>query len=111
MIGPDPLSKQAKRIIHLARLDPQQPFSLASLRRVGWKLKDQAQTSAEGLVIARLQMKLQRLCQRLVAQGKIKAVYSFHDLRHAFAEANAAHGLRWLQRRLGHAAIAITESI
>ncbi len=109
VIGPDPLSKQAKRIIHLARLDPRQPFSLASLRRVGWKLKDQAQTSTDGLVIARLQMQLQRLCQQLVAQGKILAVYSFHDLRHAFAEANAANGLRWLQRRLGHAAIAITE--
>ena len=96
-------------MIHVARLDPQQPFSLVSLRRVGWKWKDQAQTSVEGLVIARLQMKLQRLCQRLVAQGRIRAVYSFHDLRHAFAEANAPKGLRWLQRRLGHAAIAITE--
>ena len=78
-----------------------------------WKepemLKEQAQTSKEGLVIARLQMKLQRLCTQLVAQGKIKAVYSFHDLRRAFAERNAAKGLRWLQRRLGHSAIAITE--
>ena len=109
VVGPDPLSKEVKRMIHVARLDPQQPFSLASLRRVGWKWKDQAQTSAKGLVIARLQMKLQRLCQRLVAQGRIQAVCSFHDLRHAFAEANAPNGLRWLQRRLGHAAIAITE--
>src|SRR5208283_4259939 len=109
VVGSDPLSKEAKRMIHVARLDPQQPFSLVSLRRVGWKWKDQAQTSVEGLVIARLQMKLQRLCQRLVAQGRIRAVYSFHDLRHAFAEANAPKGLRWLQRRLGHAAIAITE--
>jgi integrase len=109
VVGPDPLSKAAKRMIHAARLDPQQPFSLASLHRVGWQWKDQAQTSTESLVIARLQMKLQRLCQRLVAEGRIYAVYSFHDLRHAFAEANAAHGLRWLQRRLGHAAIAITE--
>ena len=96
-------------MIHVARLDPQQPFSLASLRRVGWRWKDQGQTSAEGLMIARLQMKLQRLCFQLVAQGRIQAVYSFHDLRHAFAEANSAKGLRWLQRRLGHAAIAITE--
>ena len=109
VVGPDPLSKEAKRMIHVARLDPQQPFSLASLRRVGWKWKDQTQTSAEGLMIARLQMKLQRLCQRLVAQGRIQAVYSFRDLRHAFAERNATNGMRWLQRRLGHAAIAITE--
>jgi integrase len=109
VVGPDPLSKAAKRMIHVARLDPQQPFSLASLRRIGWKWKDQAQTSTESLLIARLQMKLQRLCQRLVAEGRINAVYSFHDLRHAFAETNAAYGLRWLQRRLGHAAIAITE--
>ena len=96
-------------MIQVARLDPQQPFSLASLRRVGWKWKVQAQTSTEGLVTARLQMKLQRLCFQLVAQGRINTVYSFHDLRHAFAERNAAKGLRWLQRRLGHAAIAITE--
>ena len=109
VVGPDPLSQETKRLIHVARLDPRQPFSLASLRRVGWKWKDQAQTSTESLVIARLQMKLQRLCQRLVAHGRIQAVYSFHDLRHAFAEANAAKGLRWLQRRLGHSAIAITE--
>src|SRR5208283_4117926 len=64
VVGSDPLSKEAKRMIHVARLDPQQPFSLASLRRVGWKWKVQAKTSTEGLVIARLQMKLQRLCQR-----------------------------------------------
>ena len=109
VVGADPLSKEAKKMIHLARLDPQQPFSLASLRRVGWKWKDQAQTSTDSLVVARLQMKLQRLCQRLLAQGSIQAVYSFHDLRHAFAEGNASKGLRWLQRRLGHAGIAVTE--
>jgi len=109
VVGADPLSKEAKRMIHIARLDPRQPFSLASLSRVGWKWKDQAQTSMEGLVVARLQMKLQRLCQQLVAEGRIKAVYSFHDLRHAYAEAKSGEGLRWLQRRLGHASIAITE--
>ncbi|MGO9412661.1 MAG: tyrosine-type recombinase/integrase [Spirochaetia bacterium] len=109
IVGSDPISKEAKRFIRVAQLDPQQPFSLASLKRIGWKWKDQAQTSAQGLLTARLQMELQRLCLRLVAEGKIKAVYSFHDLRHAYAEANASKGLRWLQRRLGHAAIAITE--
>ena len=109
VVGPDPLSRETKRLIHAARLDPRQPFSLASLRRVGWKLKEQAQTSTEALVLARLQMKLQRLCSQLVGQGKIQAVYSFHDLRHAFAERNADKGLRWLQRRLGHSQIAITE--
>src|SRR5208337_5021538 len=62
VVGPDPLSPETKRMIRAARLDPQQPFSLLSLRRVGWKLKEQAQTSKEALVIARLQMKLQRLC-------------------------------------------------
>src|SRR5208283_1724572 len=43
--------------------------------------KDRAQTSVEGLVIARLQMKLQRLCFQLVAQGRIQVVYSFHAPR------------------------------
>jgi integrase len=109
VVGPDPLSKQAKRMLHLARLDPQQPFSFESLGRVGWQWKTHARTSLPGLAVARLKMQLQRLCDRLVAEGKIKAVYSFHDLRHAFAEANAAKGLRWLQQRLGHASISITE--
>jgi integrase len=109
VVGADPLSKEAKRMIRIARLDPRQPFPLASLARIGWKWKDQAQTSMEELVVARLQMKLQRLCQELVAEGRIQAIYSFHDLRHAYAEAKAGKGLRWLQRRLGHASIAITE--
>jgi hypothetical protein len=83
VVGPDPLSKQAKRMIHLARLDSQQPFSLASLRRVGWKLKDQAQTSADGLVIARTQMKLQRLCKGLVAQTRaLHLRFPFRIARH-----------------------------
>lgn len=96
-------------MIHAARLDPRVPFSMDSLGRIGWKWKDRSRTSAEQLVVSRLQMKLQRLCQKLVAQGKIRAVYSFHDLRHAYAEANASKGMRWLQRRLGHATIAVTE--
>ena len=110
IVGSDPISKKTKKYIHAAGLAPRHPFSLASLSRIGWKLKDGSKTtSKEGLVIARLQMMMQRLCQRLVAEGKIQAVYSFHDLRHAFAEANAPKGLRWLQRRLGHAGIAVTE--
>ena len=87
----------------------QQRCFLARLRRVAWKWTDQVQTFALRLMIAQLQMKLQRLCQRLVAQGRFKAEYSFHDLRNAFAETNAGSGLRWLQRRLGHAAIAISK--
>lgn len=98
VVGETPLSQEARRVIRRARLNTQQPFSAESLRAVGWKWKQQAQTSTEGLVLARLQMKLQRLCAELVAEGKIASVYSFHDLRHAFAEANAPKGLRWLQR-------------
>ena len=110
IVGSDPISKKTKKYIHAAGLAPRHPFSLASLSRIGWKLKEGSKTtSKEGLVIVRLQMMMQRLCQRLVAEGKIQAVYSFHDLRHAFAEANASKGLRWLQRRLGHAGIAVTE--
>ena len=109
VIGADPISRQVKNIIRAAGLDPQEPFSLESLRGAGWKLKESAQTSASGLIVARLQMGLQRLCQRLLSEGKIQAVYSFHDLRHAFAEANAGKGLRWLQQHLGHAAISVTE--
>ena len=109
VVGTEPISQETKRRIRAARLDPREPFSPASLGRIGWKWKDRAQTSVESLVVVRLQMKLQRLCGKLLAQGRIQAVYSFHDLRHAYAEANAGKGLRWLQRSLGHAAVAITE--
>ena len=85
VVGPDPLSKEAKRMIHLARLDPQQPFSLASLRRVGWKWKDQAQTSAEGLVIARLQMKLSPCRAR--REGALRLL-SVHGERSLWASAS-----------------------
>ena len=57
------------------------------------------------------QMQLRFSCRvgKLYEQGKIQDRYSAHDLRHAFSERNAARSPRWLQRRLGHSAIAITE--
>jgi integrase len=41
--------------------------------------------------------------------GKVSAVFSWHDLRHAFAERNAGRGLVWLRDRLGHSGVAVTE--
>ena len=46
--------------------------------------------SPEDLLIAWLKTRLARICGRLVEEGKIGAVYSWHDLRHAFAERNAS---------------------
>ena len=42
-------------------------------------------------------------------EEKLGAVYSWHDLRHAFAERNAGRGLVWLRDRLGHSSVSVTE--
>ena len=65
--------------------------------------------SPANLEIAWLKMRLARLCRRLMGEGSLAAVYSWHDLRHAFAQRNAGRGLVWLRDRLGHASIGVTE--
>ncbi len=50
-----------------------------------------------------------RLCAQLMADGKLSAVFSWHDLLHAFAERNAGRGLVWLRDRLGHSSVSVTE--
>jgi integrase len=52
---------------------------------------------------------LARLCLRLVNDKKLAAVYSWHDLRHAFAQRNAFRGPMWRRARLGHASISMME--
>lgn len=42
-------------------------------------------------------------------EGKLAVVYSWHDLRHAFARRHASRGLVWLRDRLGHSNISVTE--
>ena len=66
-------------------------------------------TRAEELLIAWLKTRLARRCRRLRGEEKLGVVYSWHDLRHAFAERNAGRGLVWLRDRLGHSSVSVTE--
>ncbi|GHU47717.1 hypothetical protein FACS1894200_03550 [Spirochaetia bacterium] len=54
---------------------------------------------------------LNRVCHRLMRDGKIKTVYSHHDLRHFFAtkEYNATHDIKALKTKLNHSSIAVTD--
>ena len=92
--GPDPLPAKATMAIKDAGLDPRRPFA------------DLPQTKDATLW---LKVRLVRLTGRLTKEGRIKAAYSAHDLRHAFTERHKAKGMHWLQSRLGHSGIGITE--
>ena len=69
----------------------------------------ETKSGAEDLLIAWLKTRLARLCAQLGLEGKLSAVYSWHDLRHAFAERKTSHGLVWLWDRLGHSSVSMTE--
>ena len=73
----------------------------------GWTGRRRA--ARKQLLIAWLKTRLARLCAQLMIDGKLGAVYSWHDLRHAFAERNADRGLVWLRDRLGHSSVSVTE--
>jgi integrase len=52
------------------------------------------------------------LAKRLKTEGKLEAVYSAHDLRHAFTVRlyEQAHEIYRVQQALGHATVAVTET-
>lgn len=103
-IHPDPLSEEVRKAIHLAGLDARHPFQDIELKKRG----NSASTTDERFTAA-LKTRLVRHSMQLIQQGKIRATYSFHDFRHAFAEAHAAKGLIWLRDRLGQSSILTTE--
>ncbi|MBE3063508.1 MAG: site-specific integrase [Spirochaetes bacterium] len=103
----EPLSASTLRAVGAAGLDPRRPFDPATFPREPGR--GYSETAPEDLLIAWLKTRLARLCAHLMLDGRIAAVYSWHDLRHAFAERNAARGLVWLRDRLGHSGVAVTE--
>jgi len=105
----EPLSAGTLRVIGAAGIDPRRPFDPATFPRGPGRLEGATKGNPEELLIAWLKTRLARLCGRLVQEGKISAVYSWHDLRHAFAERNAGKGLVWLRDRLGHSSVSVTE--
>lgn len=105
----DPLSAKTLRILQTAELDPRRPFAPESFPRGPSRAEGETKGNPEELLIAWLKTRLARLCGELKLDGKLGAVYSWHDLRHAFAQRNAGRGLVWLRDRLGHSSVSVTE--
>ena len=70
------------------------PAGLSTLRHSqrGPQLEGTTKGNPEELLVAWLKTRLAWLCQELATDGKLATVFSWHDLRHAFAERNAAPG-------------------
>jgi integrase len=105
----EPLSSDVCKALKAARLDPRRPFAPESFPRGPGRAEGETKGNAEQLLIAWLKTRLARHCAQLMLDGKLSAVYSWHDLRHAFAERNAGRGLMWLRDRLGHSSVSVTE--
>lgn len=101
--GFEPLSTKTLDLIRAAGLPIARPFDP----------KDHAARNGEDATTAKtahaLATRIQRITKTLNEAGTIRAAYSAHDFRHAFAEAHKGKGLVWLRDRLGHASIAVTE--
>ena len=103
-IHPEPLSTETRKAISDAKLDVRHPF-----RDIEVKKRGDAAIPNEERSTSVLKTRLARHCSQLVQEGKIRAVYSFHDFRHAFADSNSNKGLIWLRDRLGQSSIGTTE--
>jgi site-specific recombinase XerD len=65
-----------------------------------------------GTSATKLEDAIRKTCLKLAAEGKIKAAYSAHDLRHFYAvrEYRKDRDLHRVSKLLGHASIQVTES-
>ena len=65
-----------------------------------------------GLTAKKISDRFYYLATRLVAAGRLRAHYSVHDLRHAFALRvyGETHDLYRVEKALGHATIGVTET-
>ena len=108
-MGPQPIGATARKAIKAAELNPRTPFSPATfpLEESRQHVRDKPRTPEN--VIAILKMRLMRACEKLQGDGKLSTVFSWHDFRHAFAQANIGRGLQWLKTALGHSSISVTE--
>jgi integrase len=63
------------------------------------------------LKVNSIQKAFERFCKRLYSEGKIKTVYSLHDLRHYAAVKHYTNDKDIIatQRYLGHASVGITQ--
>jgi integrase len=103
-IHPEPLSEIVQLAIKTAGLDPRHPFK-ADL----FKMRGETIALDQERFTAIMKTRLSRHVTALMNDGKIKAKYSFHDFRHAYADQNASKGLVWLRDHLGQSSIMTTE--
>ena len=103
-IGPEPLSNGTRALIKAAGLDPHHPFNPDT-----WKARATSETPVETRFTIAMKTRLSRHITKLVKDGRIKAAYSWHDFRHAYAERNADKGLVWIRDHLGQASVSVTE--
>jgi integrase len=85
------VTEEARKAIKKAKLSLRRPF--------------------EGLTATRILDRFRYLVRRLHAEGRITALYSVHDLRHAFAVRlyEATHDVYQVEKALGHANVSVTE--
>ena len=85
------LPQEARKAIQAAGLSLRSPFSGMKAHKIADAFK--------------------YLTKKLHAEGKIRAKYSCHDLRHAFAARfyQATHDVYATKTALGHASVAVTE--
>ncbi len=103
------LSARTLAVIRAAGLDPRRAFDLQSFLRGPGRVDVETKGNLYEILIAWLKTRLVRLCAQLMMDGKLSAVYSWHDLSHAFAQRNAGRGLVWLPDGLGHSSVSVTE--
>jgi integrase len=63
------------------------------------------------LTATRILDRVRYLVRKLLAEGKLRARYSLHDLRHAFAVRlyQDTHDVYQVEQALGHASVGVTE--
>lgn len=71
-----------------------------------------ARGASVALPVRRFAKAFKYLARKLHAAGEIRARYSVHDLRHAFAVRlyQATHDVYQVEKALGHANVAVTET-
>ena len=106
--GLEPLSAFSLQAIKAAALKRTSPFAPLYFPIVDSYRRATGPATANR-VVQRLKMRLARTEKELLANGKIVAVYSWQDFRHAYASLNAHKGINWVAAHLGHSSIAITE--
>jgi integrase len=106
--GLEMFTSSTLKAIRAASLDPHHPFLPATFPHTLAQRRAKGPLT-ENQVIQRLKQRIHRTEKELLGNGKIAAVYSWQDYRHAYAARNAQRGITWLAAHLGHSSIAITE--